>query len=473
MCIKRGLASNYNNIGLIYFNLKDYEKALDYYLQSLALKKDLGNKRGLAYTHHNIGQAYLRMEDFVKALDHFFSALNRFQALGIKADQACPMISIGETYRKQNQLIKAQKYLQKGLDIAHQTGLLNTVRDGAEQLAIVEKALGNYQKAYHAQVLFKQMADSLNNEEMVKKITRLEAEHEFRKEKDSLQIVKQQEGLLLKEKSKRRESRQLAIFIIICSILITAGSYFFFWNKIEQGKQFESLRNRISRDLHDEIGSTLSSIALYGTVASAAIKQDPIKTSELLELINSNASKTIESMNDIVWAINSDQDSVLHLVNRMRSYASEIEDTGEWDIHIRYDPEIIEKELDMIHRRNLYLVYKEAVNNALKYSGGDSIYLEVKATNNRIRMEIRDNGKGFEVEKVFKREHSFGGNGLKNMKRRTEELGGTLEIISKVNQGTSVILDFQTKPTVKIFEFKGFSLTTKKTNTPRLSAVYQ
>ncbi len=239
-------------------------------------------------------------------------------------------------------------------------------------------------------------------------------------------------------------------FRLSMGALVALGIYSLIRFRQRTRKNLEDLRNRISQDLHDEIGSTLSSISLFGMVAGNSIVDDPEKTRQLLMRINSNATQTIESMNDIVWAIKAENDSMLHLISRMRSYASELEETGEWDIQIHYNREMAEKNLDMIQRRNIYLIFKEAINNAVKYSAGDAIRIEIKPLKNLIRIEIKDNGKGFETEKELENGHTFGGNGLKNMKRRAEELGGNLKITSGLGQGTSIMLTFSSRHNPKI-----------------------
>ena len=435
---KRGVASNYSNMGVIHFDQGDYEKALEYHFKSLKVREDLDDERGIAYAYNNIGEVSMKLGDYKNALENYFGSLKIFEETGAQADKSSSLIYIGEAYRNLNQLTKARKYLKEGIELSQQTGEIANIRHGVEQLALVEKELGNYRNAYQAQLLFGQMADSLDNEERVKKITRLEAEYEFRKEKDSLQFAQKQEMLFLKEEARIKSTRTQIIFLGLCLVLSAVIILYIVRNKIIQRKKIQLIRNRISQDLHDEIGSTLSSISLFGVVAGKSIEEDPEKAHQLLTRINSNATQTIESMNDIVWAIKSENDSVQHLINRMRSYASDIEDTGEWDIHIKYDPKIVDKNLNMIQRRNTYLIFKEAVNNAIKYSNGNTIEIELNAGKDSIEMEIRDNGQGFELQKTLIKDNSFGGNGLKNMKIRAEELGGKMKIISSPGKGTKI-----------------------------------
>ena len=212
------------------------------------------------------------------------------------------------------------------------------------------------------------ITDSIYSDDAIRKIETLEAQFQFRKEKDSLKLVRQQEIILDKEKAKHKKDQTLVVYVFVGMFTVLGIACFILIYKSIQRKKILSLRNRISRDLHDEIGSTLSSIALYGTVANSSLRKDPEKTSELLKLINSYSSSIIESLNDIVWAINGDEDSIRNLIGRMRSFSNELEDTSNWKIGIHYDEGIVERSLNMIQRRNLYLIFKEAVNNALKYS---------------------------------------------------------------------------------------------------------
>ncbi len=436
------VASNLTNIGNLYLKKGEPQKALEYQLEALELKKKFPDKREIAFSYEYIGQTYLVLKDYPKALNYAEDALTIYQNLDTNSEKASALILIGEIYKEENQLLKARKYLKEGLQLAEQEGLLGYLREGAKQLSIVEKKLGNYKNAFEAQSLHKQMADSINNKENIKKITRLQTEYEFQKKSDSLQAAQQKELLLVREKNKRNQFRNISIGVCLLLLLITGIVVYISVIKTKRAKEFVSLREHISQDLHDEIGSTLSSISLYGTVASKNIIDDPEKANQLLSRINHNATQTIESINDIVWAIKSGNDTLNHLVNRMRSFASEMQETGEWDIQINHTPSSSVKVLDMIQRRNIYLIFKEAINNAIKYSKGNTIAVDIKNARKSIIMEIKDNGIGFDLENIDKNK-MLGGNGLNNMKTRAEELGGILEIISKPDSnGTLIRLNF-------------------------------
>ncbi len=446
--IKTGIAYGLNNIANIYYQMGTYDKALDYHFQSLKIKEEIGDKWGIGYSYNCIGKTFIRLGDYPKSLKNLFDSLRIFQELGALADKSSSLIHIGEAYQRLGQLGKAKKYLKDGIDLAQKTKSLANIRDGAEKLSLIEKQMGDYSKAYKAHVLYKQMSDSIHLQDEVKEFSRLEVEFKFQKEKDSLKLLQQQEILLLEEKNKRRENRSFAIAVCLILVLITGTVIYFALSKAKRTKELDALRNHISRDLHDEVGSTLSSLALFGTVARSSLKENPEKTVKLLNLINTNATETVESMNDIIWAINSDEDSIMSLINKMRGFANELQDTGRFSINIDYDDGISDKKLDMIQRRNLYLIFKEAINNAVKYSQSDTINVKIDSTGKLLGLDITDNGIGFELEQVLHHKHHLlSGNGLKNIQKRVEELKGELKISTEPGKGTKIALHFDPNKT--------------------------
>lgn len=229
---------------------------------------------------------------------------------------------------------------------------------------------------------------------------------------------------------------KLGIFLIIIS-----GIYALFNNRLQQDKKLEALRNRISKDLHDEIGSTLSSISLFGTVAQKMAKQDQETTINMLERINDSTTQVMESMNDIVWAINSENDKINDLLMRMRAYVSEVSDTSETKVHLNIDDSIKNYTLDMVQKRNIYLIFKEAVNNAFKYAKASQIEIQFNEENKAIFLYIEDDGIGFNLDDVSI-DFSLGGNGLGNMKNRAKEMNGKIDIVSKIGKGTRIIFQW-------------------------------
>lgn len=222
-------------------------------------------------------------------------------------------------------------------------------------------------------------------------------------------------------------------------ILVAIGCYIYFV-KIKSKRKLDDLKNNISRDLHDEIGSTLSSIAMYGIIAENEITSNPLKAQKLIQKINTHSITSIESMNDIVWSLKPGNETLEKLINRIRYYLSEIEETGHWKTSIKHDNSVINCSLISSNMRNLFLVIKESINNAIKHSNGSKIDVRILLENNNklIRVEIEDNGEGLDLEKTDFNDS----NGLINMHQRAAELKGTLEFVSKEDKGLKVVLVF-------------------------------
>ncbi|HTE08129.1 MAG TPA: ATP-binding protein, partial [Flavitalea sp.] len=188
----------------------------------------------------------------------------------------------------------------------------------------------------------------------------------------------------------------------------------------------------------------LSSISVYSQVAKIYKQQKKEEGLEdTLERIGSASSEMISEMNDIVWAINPRNDSMGTMLQRMDSYARPLLQAKNISFEFQYDPDIGELNLEMEQRKNFYLIFKESVNNALKYSGAGNIWVDVRVDRRKLEMEVRDDGKGFESAKLKSEAgKSLSGNGLANMRRRASDMKGVCNILSSPESGTTVKLVF-------------------------------
>ena len=203
-------------------------------------------------------------------------------------------------------------------------------------------------------------------------------------------------------------------------------------------------RLAISQDLHDNIGSTLSSIAVYSEVAKIqGEKNGQQNMNGLLEKISCTSNEMIAEMNDIVWAINPRNDSMEKIIQRMESFAKPLAAARNMHFDLLYDDAVLLLHLPMDKRKNFYLIFKEAVNNAIKYSGAKQINSNITVQGNILLLKVTDDGVGFNLdEEMNANKSSLSGNGLYNMQKRAEELHGLLDISSNVNKGTNVSLKF-------------------------------
>ena len=224
-------------------------------------------------------------------------------------------------------------------------------------------------------------------------------------------------------------------FYVGCALLIALLSYLIFKYRLAQILKLERMRTAISSDLHDEVGASLTSISLFSEI----IRQpgsSPEKKEEYLERIGERSRESIEKMGDIIWSINPQNDNLLEMLVRMKNYATEVSELADITVHWTESSDLIHSHLSMEDRKNVYLFFKEAVNNAMKHSGAKNIRLSLITSGRKINLSIKDDGKGFDASGIKP------GNGLRNLERRAALLNGTCTINSQKNIGTETSLQF-------------------------------
>ena len=195
----------------------------------------------------------------------------------------------------------------------------------------------------------------------------------------------------------------------------------------------ENLRKNIASDLHDDIGSSLSSIDINSRIA--LIKDDPGKMKEQLEKIRSQARKTMDSMSDIVWSLNPRYDNFENILIRMKQFSSELCEPQHIALHFNIPQKIDSIKLATDQRKNIFLIFKEAVNNVVKYSKSNTLNITITHTNHSLCMKISDDGIGFDPNSIKT------GNGLKNMTERAKNINAALSVTSLPQKGTTIELN--------------------------------
>lgn len=195
----------------------------------------------------------------------------------------------------------------------------------------------------------------------------------------------------------------------------------------------EALRNRVARDLHDDMGSTLSTINILSSMAKTKINDSAVKTSEYLSKISECSERMMDTMDDIVWSIKPSNDSMQKITSRMREFASSVLEPKETDVDFTIDEAVYEVKLNMEARKDFFLIFKEAVNNAAKYSKADKVTIQVSIQDKELLLMVKDDGAGFDFAEAD-------GNGLGNMKKRADNMNGFFSIQSTKGEGTEVKL---------------------------------
>jgi signal transduction histidine kinase len=242
-------------------------------------------------------------------------------------------------------------------------------------------------------------------------------------------------------------------FLLLAALIVSLAVYAIYRYRINQIIKLERVRTRIATDLHDDIGSSLSKIAILSEVVRQKNGASAQKGAfEPLEIIASTSRAMVDSMSDIVWAINPERDHLSDLIQRMRHFAEEMLDAQDIEYEFSDAENLKDITLGADLRREIYLIFKECVNNLAKHAEATKAVFDVRLENECLIVDIADDGRGFSVEQLREETssaysadidgggtaRSFGGNGLRNMRRRARKMGGEFEIDSAPGAGTRI-----------------------------------
>jgi ligand-binding sensor domain-containing protein/two-component sensor histidine kinase len=240
-------------------------------------------------------------------------------------------------------------------------------------------------------------------------------------------------------------------FVGLAGMLAGTLAYAFYGYRVARLLELERVRTRIASDLHDDIGANLTRIAILSEVAHSQRRSNRLQETgegfvtemrydtssgieDPLSSIAQISRESVASMSDIVWAINPKRDHLLDLIQRMRRVASEVLAGGKIECEFSAPDTDRDLRLGVDVRRNVLLIFKEAINNVARHSACSSIDIELQVEKSWLVLVIKDNGKGFDPGAMSE------GNGLVNMKRRADHLGGAFQVTSSEGKGTEIRL---------------------------------
>jgi two-component sensor histidine kinase len=226
---------------------------------------------------------------------------------------------------------------------------------------------------------------------------------------------------------------KVMVFIFLAGILYALYRY-----RIGQLRKTLMMRTKISQDLHDEVGSTLSGIGLMSELAKHQLKSENISEAQnAIDKVIVNVDEVLTMMSDIVWAINPKNDTFEKMITRLKSYAQNTTASHNILLHFEAEANVQQYNLTMQQRKNIYLICKESINNAVRYSECRNLYFILRRDRSQFYICVRDDGKGFDVEQASE------GNGLHNMQARAEEVRAVLKIDSQKEMGTVITVSLR------------------------------
>ena len=224
-------------------------------------------------------------------------------------------------------------------------------------------------------------------------------------------------------------------FFLMLIFSALALTIVFYRVKIFNMKRMEKMRMQISSDLHDDVGASISSVRILTDFLSGDEEEKGAKMT-IIESIKEQSEYISEVLEEIVWNINPKNDKLGNIINRMQQYTNEtLENAGiilEWQVSIHQYDKLIKAD----KRKELYLFFKEALNNIIKHAKCKQVWITIKSDSRHIYFMIKDDGIGYEINKEYKT------NGLITMKGRAHKLHAKLIINSTLNKGTTIVLEF-------------------------------
>ncbi|MBL7702898.1 MAG: hypothetical protein JNM14_11660 [Ferruginibacter sp.] len=452
-------ARNNNMLGEIYLDQNDCDQAMKTFRESFAIYSRAGAPPwGQPWGYSNIGSVYEKIADQMKAQKHeaaaaenyrtalgnYLQSLQKFNAIKDPAGSTEQMMLLGRTYFKTNNISLAKKYLTTSLALALQIGEKRHLASSYLYLSKVDSAENNIPLAYKHYQMHVACRDSVYNQQSLQSLLALKAQEDVDKKDNEIALLETENKLEKALSEKRSQGRNFAY--LLAALLLVAGTYGYFrfkkQSKIKAGQKLLKERLAISQDLHDNIGSTLSSVSVYSQVARIhGANKEYAEMNELLEKISKASGETVAEMNDIVWAINPRNDNMEKIIERMASFTGPLAAARNIHFNLEYDQPVLLLQLDMDKRKNFYLIFKEAVTNAIKYSGAAELSTNIRVTDKNLILTVKDNGTGFNAEnEMAGNKLTLSGYGLYNMHKRAKELNGQLTINSSTGSGTEVML---------------------------------
>jgi signal transduction histidine kinase len=439
---KKGLSEAYNNLAIALATQDSLEQSMPFFRKSLKIEESLKDKKGIAESLNNVGEVHYYLGAIDSALFYYEKSVEYEKQLKNFSGASESYNNIAEVYLERKQFPKAKKFIDSAYNYSQKSKEVQVVLNALDNYKVYYESTGNFELANKKIKEYHTLKDSIQKISKVKDINELETKY---------QTAKKEKLILEKEAENKRKTTWLIIISLLTLFTTLVGFLIYRQQKlknkqqeqefqlksaivqIENQNQLHEQRLSISRDLHDNIGAQLTFVISSVDNLKFGNQITDSKITNQLTKISDFTKSTIIELRDTIWAMNTNEFAFDDLRSRIFNFIEKAKSVKE-DIRFNFsvDEKLKEQKFSSVIGINLYRVIQEAVNNAIKYAEASEIDVNVVEQNNQIKIEIKDNGKGFDAEEI-----EFG-NGINNMKKRIEEVGGAITINSEINKGTTI-----------------------------------
>lgn len=460
------LALDYISMAVVYVKQNQLQQGMAYYRKAASLLDPSQDRHYLIDIYGNIGNVHKELAQPDSSLYYYQKALRLNRLSNNPLQKLHLLAGLAETYNEVKQFGRAKSLLDSAyaLAIEHQVGLAE-FRNIYREYANNNLGLGNYKAAIPWYDKYMQTNDSLSTLEA--KVLLGDYELKLRQAEAGQKLALKQRQIDRLEQVRQRQNLWLIIaalagFVLISGLLFsylylrqrqrTADSALLVAQREQalavtqsemQGQHKERLR--IAKEMHDDLGASLTAIGLLSEVVKTRMGT---ATTPEVEKISSISADMITTMNEIIWSLNTKNDSLNGLIAYTRAYASEFADNTSLPQRMQVSESPREVTIRGADRRNIFLTVKEALNNVAKHAQATQVWFTIRPETHHLLIEVSDDGHGFVAN-----ERTRLRNGLGNMQNRMHESGGTCEIMSSP-RGTQVKITYPypSVPTAKILQ---------------------
>ncbi|MEQ8908316.1 MAG: tetratricopeptide repeat protein [Vicingaceae bacterium] len=445
----------YGGLGKYHISKQEHKKALEYYLKAADLKQNKFSKVELAGTYNNIAVCYDYLEQYVLAKTFYKKALKIYKSVDFKNDESMAFYNIGICFYNQNKMDSAIFYLNQSAKL--DSALKDIESEATTYLDISDSylSLGNYEKAYAFSEKYRILHDSLLNASKIQSIAEMQTKYETEKKVQRIELLNQ------KNKAQQAERNfMLAISVVLLLAFIALGIYFIQRNRIakrnariaqqemeavldeQEIKTYNAMlegqeeeRMRIATDLHDRLGSMLSTIKLMFSSLEEKVDKAQTENESQYAKANDLLDQACTEVRSISHNLGTGMVANFGLSRAMEELCESIDQTGK--VKCRFLAHNLADGYKLETEINLYRITQEALNNAIKHAKAKSISVQLNDLGEELSLQIEDDGAGFEIKKVKATE----GMGLGNLEKRAKKIGGTLHLDSNPGRGTTIIVE--------------------------------
>lgn len=432
-------------MGVCYKRLKKYDSAVYYYKRALQLGDSIHEPKIIGKAYHNLADVFTYQAKFDSAMMYSNKSIELFKRLNIKSWILISQNSMGQLYRMmgdeqlgKSNYEKAIPYFEEDLQLARSIGYREYIAKCYEELSYCYDGLGDHKKAYQYYNDYFLLNDSIRNEKNTARIHDLQAMYEAgKKENEILVLNAEKKNAVEKIYKQQLLNYSLATFALL-SIL---GGYFIYKNvqkkrsaekklaAMEKQHAIDIVRSHIASDVHDDMGANLTRLGLNAQQLIQTATTE--KQKQLAGKIFLESRDVIINMKEIIWASNPANDNLNSLLSFMRQYIDRFFDGTDMRPEVHFPSNIEAINLHPEVKRNLFLILKEALNNAIKYAGSEKVEIHFKNDDRQFHFDIIDFGKGF-------LENDTRGNGLDNMQKRSRQIAASITLNTSPGNGVHI-----------------------------------